>query len=42
MKNSYEELVVSVLVLKDEFVRASAEKDPFDDDYQDPNLGFVN
>ena len=40
MKNNYEELVVMVLVFKDELVRVSAERDPFDDDYQDPNLNF--
>ena len=40
MKNNYEELILTVLTMNNEIVRTSAEKDPFEDEYQDPNLGF--
>ena len=35
MKKIYEEPNLTVLFLKDEIVRTSTGKDPFDDNYQD-------
>ena len=39
MKKQYEEMVLAVCVLKEDIVRTSANRDPFDDEYQDPNIG---
>ena len=38
MKKIYEEPNLTVLLLQDEIVRTSTGKDPFDDDYNDPNF----
>lgn len=38
----YEEPNVAILIFSNEIVRTSTQKDPFDDDYQDPNLGNGN
>lgn len=39
MKKQYEEIVLNICILKADIVRTSAERDPFDDEYQDPNIG---
>ena len=39
MKKQYEEMLLTVCFLKADIVRMSAERDPFDDEYQDPNIG---
>lgn len=39
MKKQYEEMLLTVCFLKADIVRTSAERDPFDDEYQDPNIG---
>ena len=38
MKKIYEEPNLTILLLQDEIVMGSSEKDPFDDDYNDPNF----
>ena len=38
MEKRYEEPLLTILLLEEEIVRTSTGKDPFDDDYQDPNL----
>lgn len=38
MNKYYEEPNLTVLFLQDEIVRTSTGKDPFDDDYNDPNF----
>jgi len=40
MKKRYEKLVLSICILEEEIVRTSAFDDPYDDDYQDPNIQF--
>lgn len=40
MKKQYEELIVRICVWQEEIIRTSTIGDPFDDDYQDPNLDF--
>ena len=39
MKKQYEEILLIVYFLKEDSVRTSAARDPFDDEYQDPNIG---
>ena len=39
MKKQYDEMVLSIYFLKEDIVRTSAIRDPFDDEYQDPNIG---
>ena len=39
MKKQYEEMLLIVCFLKEDIVRTSADRDPFDDEYQDPNIG---
>ena len=39
MKKQYEEMLLVVCFLKEDIVRTSAACDPFDDEYQDPNIG---
>ena len=36
----YEEPNLEILIFSDEIIRTSTGKDPFEDDYRDPNIGF--
>lgn len=40
MKRQYEELLMEIISIQEDVIRTSTGKDPFDDDYQDPNLNF--
>ncbi len=42
MKKQYEEIVLNICIFQEDIVRTSTIDDPFDDDYQDPNLDFGN
>ena len=40
MKRQYAELLMEIISIQKDVIRMSAESDPFDDSYQDPNLNF--
>ena len=40
MKRQYEEWLMEIISIQDDVIRTSTGGDPFDDDYQDPNLNF--
>lgn len=40
MKKQYEEMLLTVWFLKADIVRTSAGRDPYEDEYQDPNISF--
>ena len=40
MKKQYETIVLKICLLREDIIRTSALDDPYDDDYQDPNIQF--
>ena len=40
MKKQFEELELKICIMQTDVVRTSAVDDPYNDDYQDPNLQF--